>query len=131
MRKTIYSLVVAAYILLSSGVVVQLHYCMDRLQEIGLFADGHEGPCSDCGMEMNDDNDCCQDRTEVIKLVQDQSIQQAPVPSFKNISQLPRAWNEQVDVSEWNISPDRGRCVQNHSFDQDRYRYRLLSVFRV
>ena len=131
MRKTIYTLVVAVYFLLSSGVVVQLHYCMDRLQEIGLFSDRHEGTCDDCGMDMDADNDCCQDRTEVIKLVQDQSIQQAPVPVFKNISEIPSVSNEQVAISKWAIRTDRSSSARNPLFEKDRYRYRLLSNFRI
>ena len=131
MRKTVYSLVVAVYFLLSCGVVVQLHYCMDRLQEIGLFADGHEGTCADCGMEMNVDNDCCQDRTEVIKLVQDQSINQAPVLSPKSASEPARGWNAIVQLQKFTFVTDRQFDQLDDRFHQDRYRYRLLSVFRV
>ena len=104
---------------------------MDRLQEIGLFADQHEGACDDCGMDMNADNDCCQDRTEVIKLVQDQSIQHAPVSHFKIFPEFTREFNEQAFILKATITEEQNFDTKHEQFYRDRYRYRLLSVFRI
>lgn len=131
MRKAIYSLVVGVYFLLSCGVVVQLHYCMDRLAEIGLFSDQHLGACTDCGMAMDEANDCCQDRTEVIKLVQDQSVSHSLSLFVKfdsrHTAQLP-VFTDADETFEFNRIG-----VQSARSDSEwgRHRYRRLSVFRI
>jgi len=83
MRKFLSSLLVAFYLILTSGVVVHLHYCMDRLAAVGLFASDHKDACDDCGMDMTEANDCCHDRTDVIKLKQDQTSHSSLVANFK------------------------------------------------
>ena len=131
MRKLTFSLVVAVYLLLSTGVVVQLHYCMDRLAAIGLFTSDHQATCDDCGMEMDQDNDCCHDQTDVIKLVQDQTANQIPNYQFKQISAeliapaidlTVSVNNRQVEKTPIHIPPD---------IHSGRYRYRTLAVFRI
>lgn len=131
MRKAIYSLVVGVYFLLSCGVVVQLHYCMDRLAEVGLFADEHRGDCADCGMAMDAANDCCQDRTEVIKLVQDQSFSQ----SLTLVGKFDAGQTPQLPVftdAEETFEFSRIGVRFTHSENEwGRYRYRRLSVFKI
>jgi len=127
----VYTLVVAVYLLLSSGLVLQLHYCMDRLAAIGVFNSDHRDVCKDCGMSMNDDNDCCHDRTDVIKLVQDQTKAPAQVTLIKPVIAAP--------LPDWMMIGEdlhvRLAIHLVHSsdllFEKERYRYRLLEVFRI
>lgn len=131
MRKVLYTAVVAVYLLLSSGLVLQLHYCMDRLAEVGLFHSDHRDACEDCGMDMNADNDCCHDRTDVIKLVQDQTHAPAPVTLQKPILAAPTPdWSllgqlhTDTYVAHTTTQPIDLLALQ-------RYRYRLLDVYRI
>lgn len=131
MRKGIYAIVVAVYLLLSSGVVLQLHYCMDRLAEVGLFASDHQDACGDCGMEMNANNGCCQDRTDVIKLVQDQTFQAVSLS-------LPKLLVADCPVTYLNTNQVLATQPHFTPFSDDppdpvfgRYRYRTLQVFRI
>jgi hypothetical protein len=131
MRKGIYAIVVVLYLLLSSGVVLQLHYCMDRLAEIGLFTSDHKDVCDDCGMDMDADNDCCHDRTDVIKLVQDQTYQAGSFSLSKvNITELPASLSipDLVHHSQ-NDSPLVGSGPPDPL--HGRYRYRALRVIRI
>ncbi len=130
MRKFVFSIVVVLYLLLSSGVVVHLHYCMDRLAEIGLFAADHEDVCNDCGMQMNEDNDCCHDRTDVIKLKQDQTHSYAGPLSVKKLPADLVPFQPVVFVESLREqSSNRLRCPDDPL--SDRYRYRLIEVFRI
>ncbi len=131
MRKALYSIVVGIYFLLSSGVVVQLHYCMDRLQEIGFFGGDHQDVCGDCGMDMAAASDCCEDRTEVIKLVQDQSIAQASFYSAKFTTELPRPIIDFAPASVFSKVDRQVLDPLDPDIGLDRYRYRRLAVFRI
>ncbi|MFM7671248.1 MAG: HYC_CC_PP family protein [Bacteroidota bacterium] len=131
MRKLTFSLVVAVYLLLSSGIVVQLHFCMDRLAAIGLFTSDHQATCDDCGMDMDEENDCCHDQTDVIRLVQDQAFYPIPNYPIKHFSAEPirpainltcEVLNKNVDARLLTIPPD---------ILSGRYRYRSLAVFRI
>jgi|SanBayMetagenome_1026888.scaffolds.fasta_scaffold03341_4 hypothetical protein len=130
MRKWIFAISVPIYLLLSSGVVVHLHYCMDRLAEIGLFVSNHDDVCDDCGMDMDEENDCCHDRTDVIKLKQDQTRQQHSIIAFKMISSdLPF---QQIRTEEEQVCSDQSYFIAKPDDPiSGRYRYRFIEVFRI
>ncbi len=131
MRKAFYTIIVSVYLLLSSGLVLQLHYCMDRLAEVGLFHNDHQDACGDCGMEMNAYNDCCQDRTDVIKLVQDQTHAPGPVALLKPILVSPAPDWQLIEQDPVNYSVLLGQPTPPDLLAVQRYRYRLLEVFRI
>lgn len=64
MKKGFIFLLAILYITLTSGVVVNIHYCMGRLTEVTY---GHEGDhaCDKCGMEKKDG--CCETEQKIIK----------------------------------------------------------------
>ena len=72
MKKTIASITVLCYLLLSTGVVVNYHYCMKRLASVKFYSSETE-VCSRCGMEMHELFGCCHDEVEVYKLDADQN----------------------------------------------------------
>jgi hypothetical protein len=130
MRKFLFSLLVAFYLILTSGVVVHLHFCMDRLAAVGLFASDHKDACDDCGMDMTEANDCCHDRTDVIKLKQDQTAQSFLVSNFK------RAQAEPLSILPNTVSipltkVQHGLLYLPSDPISGRYRYRLIEVFRI
>lgn len=68
MRKALIIALASMYLLVSSGIVVNMHYCMGKLASLGI---GHHDSktCSSCGM---DNNGCCKDEIKVVKLQDNQ-----------------------------------------------------------
>ena len=64
MKKFLVISLACIYLAISSGVVVNLHYCMGKLAEIAL-AKSQSGKCGKCGME---NTGCCHDDTKIVKL---------------------------------------------------------------
>ena len=75
MKKTLASITVFSYLVMSSGIVVNFHYCMNRLATTKLFASESKF-CPQCGMHTQKSKSCCHDEVKVIKLHQDQNIAQ-------------------------------------------------------
>ncbi|GAA4326734.1 HYC_CC_PP family protein [Flaviaesturariibacter amylovorans] len=96
MKKAITIFVLAAYFLVSSGFVVNLHFCMDRFDSWELGAsDRHE--CGTCGMKVKK-GACCHDEVKVVKVQQDATgayyallslMAPAEVPSFASLFLVP------------------------------------------
>ncbi len=96
MKKLLVSIFAVFYLGLSSGAVVHLHYCMDKLVEWNLLNEGNNDLCGNCGMPKNhkkNKNDCCREDVQLLKITDAQkitdninpahlSITLAPVPSF-------------------------------------------------
>jgi len=55
------------YFAFSSGVVINLHYCMDRFDSFSIGASASD-VCGKCGMHTTDANGCCRDELKVIKI---------------------------------------------------------------
>jgi len=72
---------------LTCGVVVNLHFCMDRLASVQVFGEKADH-CGQCGMAMHEDNDCCHDEVKVIKLEQDQNKTASPDYTIPALSAL-------------------------------------------
>jgi hypothetical protein len=91
MKKLLTSIVLICYLIVTLGVVINHHYCMDRLASTQLFATETE-TCSDCGMHTDESSGCCRDEIKVVKLVQDQNKVQAAtyeLPSIEDLSLIP------------------------------------------
>lgn len=65
MKKVLAAILLLVYFTVSTGFVVSLHYCMDRLTsaEIG---SSKTDKCNYCGMHK--DGHCCRDDVKVVKL---------------------------------------------------------------
>ena len=79
MKKTLAAILLLVYFTVSTGFVVSLHYCMDRLTstEIG---NSKSDKCDYCGMHK--DGHCCRDDVKVVKLQVLHTISQIAVPLF-------------------------------------------------
>ena len=66
MQKILSILLALIYLSTSSGLALQVHYCMDEISGIS-FAAKDENSCGKCGMEKNS-NTCCKDETKFVKL---------------------------------------------------------------
>jgi hypothetical protein len=68
MKKILAISVACLYLAITSGLVLQIHYCMGR--QVGSsvqFAEAGTHACSKCGMQ-NAKNKCCHDEVKFIKL---------------------------------------------------------------
>lgn len=91
MVKVIASISFLFYFAVTSGVVINSHYCMKRLSSVHLF-EAHAKVCGRCGMETHKSNGCCRDEVKVVKLVLDQDRQEVAsytIPALEIISVTP------------------------------------------
>ncbi|HYC40031.1 MAG TPA: hypothetical protein VEB63_06025 [Chitinophagaceae bacterium] len=127
MRKVLASITLVCYLALSCGVVINFHYCMDRLASTQIY--GSESKvCGKCGMHK-DPNGCCQDETKVVRISDEQQ------PSVVSTDPAPRLVKEiTLDfASSAILSPGSEREWQNHSppLLADQPIYLQNRVFRI
>ena len=79
MQKVLVAILLLVYFTVSTGFVVSLHYCMDRLAA-AQFGDEHSSKCPYCGMEK--DGNCCRDDVKIIKLQTTHLASKAITPEF-------------------------------------------------
>jgi hypothetical protein len=74
MKKLLVSILATLYIITSSGAVVHLHYCMDKLIGWGLWEKaGKADKCDKCGMaKTGKKKSCCKDENKFVKIEKDQ-----------------------------------------------------------
>ncbi|MBS1655360.1 MAG: hypothetical protein JSU05_10980, partial [Bacteroidetes bacterium] len=73
MKKLLVSIIAVVYFAISSGVVINMHYCMNRFDSAQLGAKTADY-CSKCGMHTGKSKGCCHDEVKLIKLQQDQKL---------------------------------------------------------
>jgi len=83
MKKVILSIVAIYYFAVSCGVVINMHFCMDKLASSSLFVSQGK-KCGRCGMEIHSSNGCCRDEFQIVKLDTDQQKIQAASFDFPN-----------------------------------------------
>ena len=71
MKKGLATILLLVYFAFSSGVVINLHYCMDKLDS-SRFGAAKSDICQKCGMHKDDANGCCHDEVKLIKIQDDQ-----------------------------------------------------------
>jgi len=71
MKKSLATILILVYLVFSCGVIINFHYCMDRLASTSLFGDESKY-CGKCGMHSDDSDGCCRDEVKVVKLDSDQ-----------------------------------------------------------
>lgn len=73
MKKGTAAILLIFYIAASTGIVINLHYCMSRFDTLQLGASKTE-VCGKCGMLTKSSNGCCHDQVKIIKLQDDQQL---------------------------------------------------------
>ena len=79
MKKFVVAILSFLYITTSSGAVVHLHYCMDKLIGWGLWSNKETGDkCGKCGMNKSGKKkSCCKDENKLVKIEKDQNTAEA------------------------------------------------------
>lgn len=69
MKKLLISMTAVFYLAVTSGVVMNIHYCMGKISSISFShdKDHDDGTCSKCGMSKTE-NHCCKDDVKTVKL---------------------------------------------------------------
>ena len=71
MKKVLLFILLSVYLAFSSGVIVNMHYCMDELASTHFYG-GKSDVCGQCGMETDQSMGCCRDEVKVVKMQEDQ-----------------------------------------------------------
>ena len=96
------------YFSISSGIVINVHYCMGRVADIA-FGDNESDKCPKCGME---NKGCCHDDVKVVKLQDSHQLFNNHVEIAKAEALIP----EYSSVFNWQIaSNDTDPVQRNHS----------------
>ena len=71
MRRFILAIAVFVYGLTSLGWVLDIHYCMGKVDAVHLF-EKEKSSCDTCGMSAEESEGCCHDEAALVMLIQDQ-----------------------------------------------------------
>ncbi len=130
MKKVVIAISALCYLVVTCGITINAHYCMNKLASVHLFGAKPE-LCGQCGMKIHQSNGCCHDETAVVKLEQDQNKVPAvnfELPSPEITAILPSAF---IATAFYNV--DEQRHFHNHSppllSAQDTYLQ--INVFRI
>jgi hypothetical protein len=130
MKKAILTISLFAYLLLTSGIVVNFHYCMDRLASTQLFAP-EQKRCDKCGMHKDSSNGCCRDEIVVVKMSEDQNNLSDISFSLASLEPLQQSATSFINAAFVNV--EQVRHYKNHSppllSEQDTHLRN--SVFRI
>lgn len=73
MKKLSVILVATLYFAVSSGMIVNMHYCMNRFTSADFSLSADKNQCGQCGMNKATSQGCCHDEVKLIKLQDDQN----------------------------------------------------------
>lgn len=130
MKKLIAAISFLCYFTVTSGFIINSHYCMDRLASVHLFETAAK-KCGVCGMETHDSKGCCRDEVTIVKLVQDQNKIPVTIFQFTSPEVQPAVISDFLFCSLFN--GEEQRWFQHHSppllSAQDTYLQ--INVFRI
>ena len=130
MKKLLVSIVLLSYFALSTGVIVNFHYCMNRFASADLFVVERK-ECPKCGMHIDESHGCCRDEVQLVKIDDDQKVNQLANYDFAALTALVQKPSEFITTSFYNA--DSKRHYHNHSppllSAQDTYLQN--NVFRI
>lgn len=129
MKKTVSAILIVVYVIMSCGVMINQHYCMNRFQSFDLFTTGNKD-CNQCGMTMKDQAGCCKDEIKIVKLQDDQNVS-AVTFSIKKV-EVPAQFLPDFIAVSFNISAKPLQQVYEVPPDlSDQDAYLQNCVFRI
>ncbi|NOT50797.1 MAG: hypothetical protein HOP10_05935 [Chitinophagaceae bacterium] len=130
MKKLVVVIALACYLVVSTGVVINYHYCMKRLASTQLFG-STKAYCDNCGMHVKRSNGCCHDQVKVLKLSTDQNTFSAIAHSIPAPDVLAITPSEFIAALFYNINEQKH--FHNHSppLLSARDTYLRINVFRI
>ncbi|MCW3117311.1 MAG: hypothetical protein JWM28_1393 [Chitinophagaceae bacterium] len=73
MKKVSVVILAILYFAISSGIIVNLHYCMNRFASADFSLVSGKFQCGECGMQKTKSHGCCHDEIKLVKLQDDQN----------------------------------------------------------
>jgi hypothetical protein len=73
MKKTAVLILTIIYFAVSSGVIVNMHYCMNRFESADFGLAASQKQCDKCGMYKEKSHGCCHDEIKLVKIEDDQN----------------------------------------------------------
>ena len=129
LKKLLGTISTIIYFAVTTGIVVNMHYCMNSFDSAQLYATDTD-VCGKCGMHTSDSNGCCHDELKVVKLTQDHNVSQL---NFELKSPEVPPVNHHNLIAEFHIELVQQNDYLNHSppllSQQDTYLQN--SVFRI
>ena len=111
MKKILSTITVFFYLAMSCGIMINLHYCMGRVQSVDFYA-AEKKTCGKCGMPLDKSHGCCKDEVKIFKLQSDQNKASASY-SIKNIDLPAIVPSDFIAASFYNI--DKSLHYYDHS----------------
>jgi hypothetical protein len=124
MKRLTAILLALIYLVTTSGIVINTHYCMGAVSNVALGASG-SAKCDTCGME---NEGCCHDDLQVIKLTENHNFTAVnfEIPVFEPIS------INQVEREYASFLPgEQAGKVWNHSPPLPVLRNVLFCIYRI
>ena len=122
MKKPLAFILLVCYFVVTSGVVVNSHYCMNRLASTELFVFKGD-KCGKCGMNIHKSHGCCHDEVKVVKMQNDQQPTISLAFYLPSLDAAPAVISDFISTSYYNVPVDRP--YHNHSppllTEQDTY----------
>lgn len=130
MKKVIVSIVLICYLAVSSGVIINFHYCMNKLDSTELFA-ADTKECGRCGMHIDESHGCCRDEVQIVKIGDDQKTTPAyffAIPALEAPVQKP---SDFIATSFFNVPGTRHYLNHSPPLLSGQDTYLQNSVFRI
>jgi ribosomal protein S27AE len=108
MKKFVTAILALLYLAISSGVALELHYCMGKLAGVELFA-GHNDRCGRCGMTEKKSG-CCHDEVKLYKL-EDAHKQPVTAKAMDLLPCPPANWGPQLPLADWQLPGQADRVA--------------------
>jgi hypothetical protein len=130
MKKIVVSILLICYLAVSSGVIINFHYCMNRLASTELFA--FEGErCGKCGMHTDESNGCCRDEVKIVKMVDDQKLTAAFAYVHLSLDAISQKPSDFIVTSFYNVPLTRHFLNHFPPLLSEQDTYLQNSVFRI
>jgi hypothetical protein len=130
MKKVLVSIVLICYLAVSSGVIINFHYCMNRLASTELFAFENDR-CGKCGMHTEESNGCCRDEVKVVKMEEDQKLATAFTYTLPLLDAVIQEPSEYIVTSFYNVPLTRHFLNHSPPLLSGQDTYLQNSVFRI
>jgi hypothetical protein len=87
MKKLLVSILAVVYLTVSSGAIINMHYCMGKLMAVDMKQE-QKGSCGTCGMEKEGHKGCCKDEQKKLQIEKDQKISESSFQLLNFVSDI-------------------------------------------
>ena len=130
MKKITVVILLLCYLAASAGVIVNFHFCMDKLASARLY-EKKAKKCGKCGMHIETPNGCCRDEVKIIKMDEDQKVTVSFSYSLPALEALGHESSEFIIASFYNVPLIRHYQTHSPPLLSAQDIYLQNSVFRI